>query len=71
MIFDFFGIKKSLIVSINVELCNIYSFKFVIVDWGDFFYDFGVFVFEFKGGILNLIVQFNFGIDYFVEDCVN
>ncbi len=68
---DFLGIKKSLTASINVEPCNTYSLKLAIADRGDSSYDSGVFVSELKGGTPNLTVQFNSGIDYLVEDCVN
>jgi gliding motility-associated-like protein len=68
---DFLGVKKSLTASIGVEPCNTYSLKLAIADRGDSSYDSGVFVSELKGGTPSLTVQFNSGIDYLVEDCVN
>lgn len=68
---DFLGVKKSLTANIEVEPCNTYSLKLAIADRGDASFDSGVFVSELKGGTPNLEVQFNSGIDYLVEDCVD
>jgi len=68
---DFLGVKKSLTARAQVQPCSTYHLKFAIADRGDGIFDSGVFISELKGGTPNLTVQFNSGIDYLVEDCVN
>ena len=66
---DFPNDKKSLSASINVTPCNTYHLKFAIADRVDAAFDSGVFISEISGGRPQLEVEFQSGIDYFVEDC--
>ncbi|MAT53992.1 MAG: hypothetical protein CMN32_05885 [Saprospirales bacterium] len=68
---DSIGIKKSLTARIPTIPCNTYHLKFAIADRSDDIYDSGVFISEIKAGSPNMEVQYNNGIDYLVEDCVN
>ncbi|RMH20298.1 MAG: hypothetical protein D6698_04435, partial [Gammaproteobacteria bacterium] len=68
---DSIGVKKSLTARIPTIPCNTYHLKFAIADRGDTVYDSGVFISEIKAGSPNMEVQYNNGIDYLVEDCVN
>jgi gliding motility-associated-like protein len=68
---DFLGVKKSLTARAQVQPCSTYHLKFAIADRGDQSYDSGVFISELRGGTPNLSVQYNSGIEYLVEDCVN
>jgi gliding motility-associated-like protein len=68
---DSLGVKKSLTARIQTIPCNTYHLKFAIADRGDWSYDSGVFISDIKGGSPNLGVNYNSGIQYLVEDCVN
>ena len=66
---DFLGAKKSLTASIDVTPCETYHLKFAVADRGDRIYDSGVFISDIRAGRPELDVQFQNGIDYFVEEC--
>ncbi|MCU0348311.1 MAG: choice-of-anchor L domain-containing protein, partial [Saprospiraceae bacterium] len=68
---DSLGIKKSLTARIATIPCNTYRLKFAIADRGDASFDSGVFISEIKGGSPQLGVNFNSGIEYLAEECVN
>ncbi len=68
---DSIGVKKSLTARIATIPCNTYHLKFAIADRGDTAFDSGVFISEIKGGSPNLGVNYNSGIQYLVEECVN
>ncbi|MBI1223921.1 MAG: T9SS type B sorting domain-containing protein [Bacteroidetes bacterium] len=68
---DSIGVKKSLTARIATIPCNTYHLKFAIADRGDTAFDSGVFISDIKGGSPNLGVNYNSGIQYLVEDCVN
>ncbi|WP_367389765.1 choice-of-anchor L domain-containing protein [Lewinella sp. LCG006] len=68
---DYLGVKKSLTARATVEPCNTYHLKLAIADRGDNLFDSGVFVSELKGGTPELVVEFNSGIEYLIEDCTD
>lgn len=68
---DSIGVKKSLTARIATIPCNTYHLKFAIANRGDTAFDSGVFISEIKGGSPNLGVNYNSGIQYLVEECVN
>lgn len=68
---DSIGVKKSLTARIPTIPCNTYHLKFAIADRGDTVYDSGVFISKIQGGSPNMSVQYNNGIEYLVEECVN
>ncbi|MCF8248078.1 MAG: choice-of-anchor L domain-containing protein [Saprospiraceae bacterium] len=68
---DSLGVKKSLTARIPTIPCNTYHLKFAIADRGDTAFDSGVFISDIKGGSPNLGVNYNSGIQYLVEECVN
>jgi gliding motility-associated-like protein len=68
---DSIGVKKSLTARIATIPCNTYHLKFAIADRGDTAFDSGVFISDIKGGSPNLGVNYNSGIQYLVEECVN
>lgn len=68
---DSIGVKKSLTAKISTIPCNTYHLKFAIADRGDTAFDSGVFISDIKGGSPNLGVNYNSGIQYLVEECVN
>jgi gliding motility-associated-like protein len=68
---DYLGVKKSLTARATVQPCNTYHLKLAIGDRGDNLFDSGVFVSELSGGTPELIVEFNSGIDYLIEDCTD
>ncbi len=68
---DYLGVKKSLTARATVQPCNTYHLKLAIADRGDNLFDSGVFVSELSGGTPELIVEFNSGIDYLIEDCTD
>jgi gliding motility-associated-like protein len=68
---DYLGVKKSLTARATVEPCNTYHLKLAIGDRGDNLFDSGVFVSELSGGTPELLVEFNSGIDYLIEDCTD
>ncbi len=68
---DSLGVKKSLTARIATIPCNTYHLKFAIADRGDSAFDSGVFISDIKGGSPQLGVNYNSGIQYLVEECVN
>ncbi len=68
---DSIGVKKSLTARVQTIPCNTYHLKLAIADRQDNAYDSGVFISEIKGGSPNLGVNYNSGIQYLVEECVN
>ena len=68
---DYLGTKKSLTASSEVTPCNTYHLKFAIADGGDSVFDSGVFISELKGGTPEINVNYNNGIEYLVEECVD
>ncbi|MBR9919401.1 MAG: T9SS type B sorting domain-containing protein [Bacteroidetes bacterium] len=68
---DYLGVKQSLTAISAVEPCNTYHLKFAIADRGDTAYDSGVFVSELKGGTPDLGVNYQNGIEYLVEECLD
>lgn len=68
---DFQGVKKSLTATADVIPCNTYSLKMAIADRGDTAFDSGVFISEITGGVPEVSVNFQNGIDYLVEECTN
>ncbi len=68
---DSMGVKKSLTARIATIPCNTYHLKFAIADRVDDAFDSGVFISDIKGGSPNLGVNYNSGIEYLAEECVN
>ena len=65
----FLGTDKALTASIDVTPCQTYHLKFAVADRVDGIYDSGVFISEIRGGRPELSVEFQNGIEYFVENC--
>ena len=68
---DFMGTSKSLTARSPVTPCETYRLKLAIADRGDDNYDSGVFISDLRGGSPEIAIQFNNGIDYFLEDCTS
>ncbi|MEM7574868.1 MAG: choice-of-anchor L domain-containing protein [Bacteroidota bacterium] len=67
----FMGTSKSLTARSPVTPCETYRLKLAIADRGDNNYDSGVFISDLRGGSPEIAIQFNNGIDYFLEDCTS
>jgi gliding motility-associated-like protein len=67
----FMGNPKTLVARSPTIPCNTYRLKLAIADRGDEVFDSGVFISELRAGTPNLFVQFNSGIDYLVEECLD
>ncbi|MEL6142783.1 MAG: choice-of-anchor L domain-containing protein, partial [Bacteroidota bacterium] len=68
---DFNGVKKSLTARADVTPCETYHLKLAVADRGDDVWDSGVFISDIRGGAPEAFVNFQGGIDYLVEDCVD
>ncbi|MGB3546497.1 MAG: choice-of-anchor L domain-containing protein [Saprospiraceae bacterium] len=68
---DFQGVKKSLTARADVTPCQTYHLKLAIADRQDGIFDSGVFISDLRGGAPELAINFQNGIDYFVEDCTD
>lgn len=68
---DTLGIKKSLTAVVPTIPCETYKLKFAIADRGDSSFDSGVFVSKINSGTPEIGVNYQSGIDYLVEECVN
>ncbi len=68
---DSLGIKKSLTARVPTIPCETYKLKFAIADRGDSSFDSGVFISKINSGTPEVGVNYQSGIDYLVEECVD
>lgn len=71
LIVDEFGVTGRLTARSQVKPCNTYHLKLVVADRFDEVWDSGVFISELKGGTPSVVINFNSGIDYLLEDCTS